>query len=287
MARPIRLQFAGAFYHVMGRGNARQPIVVDDHDRRLFLDVLEKAVERYGWVCHAYCLMDNHYHLLIETPTPNLSSGMRHLAGVYTQAFNKRHQRVGHVFQGRYKSIVVDKDSYLAELARYIVLNPTRAGMTDGPVYSWSSYESTAGLTAAPKLLTTDCLLKEFGSSKKSAQKEYMRFIAAGVGDKADESVLSHVKKQCVLGSETFLHKIASHFSNEAGFREIPKRQRHATRPALSELIPAGLSKASRNEAMYTAFVKHAYTQQEIAVHTGLHYSWVSRLISKTTKSKT
>lgn len=287
MTRPIRLQFAGAVYHVIGRGNARQSIVRDDQDRKRFLEILSEAIQRYGWLCHAYSLMDNHYHLLVETPRPNLSLGMRHLAGVYTQAFNRRHQRGGHLFQGRYKSIVVDKDTYFAELARYIVLNPMRAGLVSGPEYPWSSYKCTAGLATAPEMLTTDCLLEEFGTDKRAAQKEYVRFIRAGVGNQDNESILAHVKNQCVLGSKVFIQKLSAHFAKEAGFKDTPKKQRHAARPELATLLPQSLTKEARNKAIQKAFIIHAYTQQEIATHTGLHHSWVSRLISKTTKSKT
>lgn len=126
MARPLRLEFPGAVYHITSRGNEKNPIFLSNKDRTLFLNTLEKTIDKYKWVCHAYCLMDNHYHLLIDTPLPNLSSGMRQLNSVYTQAFNKRHKRIGHLYQGRFKAIVIDKESYLLEVARYVVLNPVR-----------------------------------------------------------------------------------------------------------------------------------------------------------------
>jgi putative transposase len=133
MARPLRLEFPHAVYHLTGRGNARQRIVVDDEDRRRFLTTLAHVIDRYGWLCHAYCLMDNHYHLLIETPRPTLSRGMRQLNGVYTQAFNRWHHRVGHLFQGRFKAILVEKETHLLELCRYVVLNPVRAKLVAHP----------------------------------------------------------------------------------------------------------------------------------------------------------
>ncbi len=133
MARPLRIEYPGALYHITARGNAREPIFKDDTDRRAFLEILGNVIERHQWRCHAYCLMGNHYHLLIETPKANLSPGMRQLNGIYTQAFNRRHARVGHVLQGRFKAILVDKDSYLLELCRYIVLNPVRANMVKLP----------------------------------------------------------------------------------------------------------------------------------------------------------
>ncbi len=146
MARPLRLEFPEALYHLTARGNARQEIFLDDQDRRAFLGLLGREVEQQRWRCHAYCLMDNHYHLLVETPEGRLAGGMRRLNGVYTQGFNRRHERVGHLFQGRYRSIVVDQESYLLELSRYVVLNPVRAGMVKRvEEWAWSSYRATAG----------------------------------------------------------------------------------------------------------------------------------------------
>ena len=133
MIRPLRIEYPGAIYHITSRGNARERIFLEDADRLIFLEILGSVVKKYNWLCHAYCLMDNYYHALIETPDPNLSLGMRQLNGVYTQSFNRRQSRVGHVFQGRYKSILVQKDEHLLELCRYIVLNPVRAGMVNQP----------------------------------------------------------------------------------------------------------------------------------------------------------
>lgn len=133
MARPLRIEFNGALYHVTSRGDRHEAIHEDDKDRERFLEVLAEVVERFNWVCHAYCLMSNHYHLVVETPDANLSKGMRQLNGVYTQASNRRHHRSGHLFQGRFKGILVDKDSYLLELTRYVVLNPVRARMVKAP----------------------------------------------------------------------------------------------------------------------------------------------------------
>jgi len=164
MARPLRIEYPGALYHITTRGNARASIFKDDADRQAFLRILSKVIERHQWLCHAYCLMGNHYHLLIETPKANLSPGMRQLNGIYTQAFNRRHIRVGHVLQGRFKAILVDKDSYLLELCRYIVLNPVRANMVKLPKsYPWSSYRVTAGLSRPVEFLNRDWLLSPVG----------------------------------------------------------------------------------------------------------------------------
>ena len=129
MARPLRIEFNGALYHITARGDKRADIFEDNEDREQFLNLLKEVCSRFNWQIHAYCLMDNHYHLLVETPEGNLSLGMRQLNGVYTQKFNRKHKRVGHVFQGRIKRIIVEKDAHLLELARYIVLNPVRAKM--------------------------------------------------------------------------------------------------------------------------------------------------------------
>ena len=145
MSRPLRIEFAGALYHVTSRGNRQEAIYLNDSDRHDFLSILKQVQERFNWLIHAYCLMDNHYHLLVETPDSNLSQGMRQLNGVYTQTTNKTHGKVGHVFQGRYKAILIQKESYLLELARYIVLNPVRARMVrNAKTWLWSSYRDTA-----------------------------------------------------------------------------------------------------------------------------------------------
>ena len=167
MSRPLRIEYAGALYHVTARGDRREDIYLDDEDRQAWLQQLAQVCRRFNWRCHAWCQMDNHYHILIETAEGNLSQGMRQLNGVYTQACNRRHQRVGHVFQGRYKAILVQKDSYLLELARYIVLNPVRAGMVkDVADWAWSSYHAMLNLKTAPEWLETDWLLTCFCKQK-------------------------------------------------------------------------------------------------------------------------
>ena len=170
MARPSRIEFAGALYHVTSRGDGREAIFLSDDDRRLFLDGLSAVVRDCNGAVHAYCLMDNHYHLLVETPDGNLSQGMRQLNGVYTQHFNRQQGRVGHVFQGRYQGILVQKEAYLLELARYVVLNSVRAGRVRSPAeWPWSSYRATAGLGDAPAWLCIDWLLSAFSERRSEA----------------------------------------------------------------------------------------------------------------------
>jgi len=173
MARPLRIEYHCAVYHITARGNARQAIYLDNDDRVKFIDTLAQTVKRFHWLCHAYCLMDNHYHLLIETPEGNLAEGMRHLNGVYTQAFNRHHQSCGHLFQGRYKAILVEKQSHLLELVRYVLLNPVRAGIVKRPDdYSWSSYRQTLGLEKVADFLTVDWILDNFSAPLSEGKKQ-------------------------------------------------------------------------------------------------------------------
>ncbi len=174
MARPVRIEFPGALYHVTSRGNRREVIYEEDADRELFLEILGQVIAGWNWICHAYCLMSNHYHLVIETPDGHLSKGMRQLNGVYTQTSNRRHQRMGHLFQGRYKAILVDAETYLLELSRYVVLNPVRAGMVEYPgQWCWSSYPAMLGETSVPAWLATDGLLVQFGKDRSKAIQRY------------------------------------------------------------------------------------------------------------------
>ena len=166
MSRPLRIEYPGALYHITARGNAKQDIFFSDEDCHRFLELLGREIDQQRWLCHAYCLMGNHYHLLIETPEANLVKGMSRLNSVYTQYVNRRHERVGHLFQGRYKSIVVEKEGYLKELCRYIVLNPVRAGLVESPeLWRWSSFRTTMGLDSEPVWLYKDWLLTLFGEN--------------------------------------------------------------------------------------------------------------------------
>jgi putative transposase len=203
MARPLRIQYPGAVYHVTSRGNERKPIVKDDKDRWLFLGVLEDMVGSYGVIIHAWVLMDNHYHLLIETPEGNLSQAIRHLNGVYTLRFNRGHKRFGHLFQGRYKAILVHKDSYLKELCRYVVLNPVRAKMVKHPKeWKWSSYRATAGYETVPEWLEVKWLIEPFAKIEHRAQELYRQFVLEGL--KMKESPWDQVKGQVLLGVKEF-----------------------------------------------------------------------------------
>jgi REP element-mobilizing transposase RayT len=277
MSRPLRIEIPGGIYHVTSRGNARGEIFLNDEDRERFLETLAWVVGRFGWVCHAYCLMDNHFHLLIETPLPNLSLGMRQLNGVYTQRFNRAHKRVGHLFQGRFKAILLERDSYLLELCRYIVLNPVRAQMVKSAgQYRWSSYLATVGEAPVQVGLSIDWVLAQFAKTRAVACKRYAIFVAEGIGV---PSLWSELKGQVLLGGEKFVESMSPHLDEKVAISEVPKRQRLLHRPALQSFISGYKSKASRNLAMAKYHLEHGYTQAEIAAAFGLHYATVSRII--------
>jgi REP element-mobilizing transposase RayT len=278
MARPLRIEYDGALYHVTSRGNERKPIFKDDGDRELFLTTLRQVSERFHWLCHAYCLMGNHYHLVIETPDGNLSKGMRQLNGVYTQAFNRRHHRVGHLFQGRFKGILVQKESHYLEVCRYVVLNPVRAKAVKQPrEWAWSSYRATGGLAAVPRCLKVEEILSHFGQRRGPAQEKYREYVGEGI---AGATIWENLEAQSLLGLEGFADALRGHVTGKETVREIPKGQRLIGRASLKKLFGgAGKGKAIRDRLISKAVNKHGYSQMEVARHLKLHYSTISRLI--------
>jgi putative transposase len=237
MARPLRLDHAGAVWHVTSRGNERREIFRDDEDRKRFLAILGHVVERFRWRVHAYVLMGNHYHLLIETPEPTLSRGMRHLNGIYTQGFNRRHERVGHLLQGRFKAILVEKEAHLLELARYVVLNPVRSGIsTTAGQWKWSNYRATAGLGPAPAWLETEWTLEQF-SPRREAERRYRGFVAEGKG--SGYAPWEELVSQIYLGGERFRKRVQEMISAGTRSRQIPRLQRLPGRPRLADIVAA------------------------------------------------
>lgn len=276
MVRPLRLEYAGAIYHVTSRGDRREPIYENNEDRQRWLEIIAGVCERFNWRAHAYCLMDNHYHLVVETIDGNLSKGMRQLNGVYTQYYNRNHKRSGHVFQGRYKAIHVDKEAYLLELARYVVLNPVRAGMvnqvTDWP---WSSYLAMVGVGSRPEWLETDWLLGLFGQQRQRATARYIDYVRAGIGL---PSIWNNLQKQIFLGGETFINRHITAIDEKASLDDIPALQK-------TELAkPISFYKEQyqdNSRAIKEVFLTGAYTLKEIGDHFGKHYSTISRIVNK------
>lgn len=299
MARPLRIQFPHAVYHVTSRGNERKPIVRDKDDRERFVQTLARMVEQYKVICHAWVLMDNHYHLLIETPSSNLSQAIRHLNGVYTQDFNRRRRRVGHLFQGRFKAILVDKETYLLELCRYVVLNPVRAGIVKHPkAWPWSSYRATIGVEPIPSWLTVNWLLGQFGSQRSRAKAAYRQFVEEGITQQ--ESPWSNLRSQIYLGGEAFLKNAQNRLLKDMTDSEIPLVHKHPAAPRVQDLLtqvvksygegkeeiltPTRRPSEGRQVAIYLARRVAGLELKAIAKQFGLSYTGVSRRVGAIAK---
>lgn len=267
MARPLRIEFSGAFYHVTSRGNEKKEIFKNLFDRRKFLSYLESAAERYHAVIHAYCLMDNHFHLMLETPEGNLSQIMHHINTSYTAYFNKKHDRTGHLLQGRYKAILVEADTYAAELSRYIHLNPVRAGMTELPEeHPWSScrfYLEGSG----PAWLTTDFILCYFGERSEAARSEYRKYLHQLLG-KSYDNPLSYCIGSTVLGSEDFLNHVKQNQAKTVETdRELPALRHFKTRPEPERIREIAMSEFAHDRKLARSagiFLTHRYSRAKL-----------------------
>jgi len=274
MARPLRIELAGGLYHVTARGDRREAIYYGDDDRQAWLGVLAQVCERFNWRCHAWCQMTNHYHLLVETPEANLARGMRHLNGVYTQYINRTHRRLGHLFQGRYTGILVEGDRYLLEVARYVVLNPVRAGMVRGAEeWPWSSYHAMTGAAAAPPWLARDWLLGQFAKRRNTAIRRYIEFVREGVGQ---PPVWDALQGQVFLGSEAFVERMRAQLA-ETDLREVPRAQTRRAPPPLERFTYTD----DRQAGMVAAYRTGAYSMKEIGDAFGVHYATVSRALRR------
>lgn len=277
MARPLRIEFSGAVYWVITTGNGGNCIYRDDEDRQIFLETLSEVVLRCRWTCHAYCLMSDHYQLCVETPKANLSRGMRHLNGIYTQRFNARHRTFGHLFHGRFRAVVVEPERYLLDVCRSIVTNPVRSGLVTTPEeWPWSSYRGTAGVESPPYYLTTAGIIRRL-NGKGDAGECYRTFVAAGEGAEELEPL---VTGQVYLGNAEFIRHIQELVRVASSEGSEPHRQQPATRPPLAELISEE-GGGAQDRGLFTAHVHHGYTLKEIGAHLGIHSSSVSRRIQK------
>ena len=279
MARALRIEFEGALYHTINRGVGRMTIFHNDKDWQKFLSFQERVVKQFNWICHAYCLMGNHYHILIETPDPNLARGMKILNQLYSQFYNWKYQRTGTVFQDRYKAWLVDKEEKFLDNSRYIVNNPVEANMVQHPSeWLYSSFRATRGIEKAPKYLETDFLLRHFSSSRKKAQNMYEEFVLAGIGM---ESPLKEAKNQIFIGSDSFIRETMLRIDSKDKLRNLPRKQRMAGRPALNEIFNAKAirSKKERNNTIQAAYEVHQYHLKEIGEHLNLNPNYLSHLL--------
>ena len=286
VARPLRIEYPGAFYHVTSRGNERKRVFQSTRDREKYLSYLESAHERYGAVIHAYCLMGNHYHLLLETPRGNLSQILHHINGAYTTYFNIKRKRSGHLFQGRFKGILVDKDAYCKELSRYIHLNPVRAGIVKTPLeYPWSSYRCFAGQDRKPQWLTTALVLGEFGGEGRKGFRNYREYVERGK-TKEPENPLKNVIASTFLGGEEFINRIKI---EHLGKKKIDRRNIQAAKTILRGPSPDAIEKPLIKEmgrehplfkksCVYLSYEHSGLSLGEIGRYFGMQRSAVSQL---------
>ncbi len=282
MSRPLRIEFPGAIYHITSRGDRCEPIFDDGPDRQAFLEVVGTALDRFDACALAYCLMGNHYHLVLHTRRANLSMLMRHINGVYTQAYNRRHRKVGHLFQGRFKAILVDRDAYLLEVCRYVDLNPVRAHMVPHPAdWPWSSYQAHVGSRLPQAWLDTSSvhgylLGRDVATSRdvKRAALRYERLVEQGKDVNLWDDAL---KQQIYLGDETFVVRMQALLEPErVRSAEVPRTQRRSK----PDSVQAYLKAYERNEAMMRACREGGHTLSAIAKEVGLSVSRVSRIIA-------
>lgn len=275
MTRQVRIEYPGALYHVTSRGNRREIIFHDDVDRRVWLDLLGETCRIYRFTVYAYCQMGNHFHLLVRTNEGKLARGMRHLNGEYSRLFNLRHSHVGHLFQSRYHAIVCQDESYLFELARYIVLNPVRASLVSYPEeWQWSSYTVALGLEPCPAWLDAAGLLRQFGDETASARRVYRDFVLEGIGL---ASPLSKVKHQVVLGDADSIREVIQ-FSPPLSCENLTRSQRQLLVKSLPDIFNGS---SDRDMAIGEAYATLAYTMGDIARFCGVSISTVSRAVRK------
>lgn len=285
MARPLRIQYPGAWYHVTSRGNERKAVFWNDTDRKKFLSYLQSAHERYGAIIHCFCLLSNHYHLLLETPRGNLSQILHHINGAYTTYFNTKRKRCGHLFQGRFKAILVEKEVYAQELSRYIHLNPVRSGIVEDLIsYAWSSYPNYAGLQENPLWLENRVILGYFSADKAKAHKRYRAFVEGAIGQDL-RNPLKEVVASTMLGSKEFIERALGRGerSQARDKRDIPALKALQRRPTLIEMekqVEAILPKENANFRKFCLYLSHrfgGYSLQEIGGYYGMKGAAVSQ----------
>lgn len=234
MARPLRIEYPGAWYHVMNRGAGRKWVFKSDIHREAFLDLLAESAERFALEIHAYCLMGNHYHLLVRTPSDPLSRVMRHIDGLYTQRFNRDQRRDGPLFRGRYRALLVDADSYWLQVSRYVHRNPLEAGVVErSEDYPWSSYRAYLGMEKAPSWLFTGAILSVVGRSR--ARQRYRSYVEEGV-DEETAAFFGNSRQAPILGDESFVKRV---LAGRPPASEVPEQRRAGPRPSAEQVLAA------------------------------------------------
>jgi len=285
MPRKPRLEFPGAIYHINHRGNHQDYIFRDDNDRKLFLKLFQTTIKRMNWICHAYCLMGNHYHLLLEIPEGILSRGMAWLNSLYTQKFNKRYGTPGHLFQGRFKSRLIEDNMQFLMAARYIDRNPLEANLVErADQWPWSSYRAIAGLINAPDYLLIDDVLSSLGYNRKIAQLFYRELVHLDVEENNDEFIKLFQRVYEQDREPVFQKRARTVLDMRNSLGPIPRSHRILSRPELAELFKKNAEEnlKTRNQIIHEAFTHYAYTQSEIADYLNLSRSAVSKIICKT-----
>lgn len=294
MGRPLRIEYPGALYHITSRGNEKKEIFLDSHDREKFLEILEDYHERHGILIHSYVLMHNHYHLILETPKGNLLKVMHGINGGYTGYFNRRHGRVGHLFQGRYKGILVDKDTYLLELSRYVHLNPMRAKIVERPeLYEWSSYRGYIGKDKEKRWMEYSWVLSKFGRDKSTARRNYRKYVEEGLEGKI-ETPLKDLYAQVILGSEEFRENVRKMLKGQKISNEIIEKKRFTEKRGPDEIIKEvaqtfgikegevltrGKKEEGRKVAVYLIQRYSGLSNREIGeIFGGIHSSSISKI---------
>ncbi len=277
MARPLRIEYPGAYYHVISRGIHQDRIFTNDRDKEKFLEYLESAAERFLIIIHTYCLMDTHYHLLVETPEANLSAAMQWLNVSYAAYFNRRYDRHGHLFQGRFKAILIDAHGYLKHLSRYIHLNPVRAQMVLMPAtYRWSSYGAFIGKEKVPSFLETSRLMSYFGRTQKDARANYRDFVEK-IDFRTLENPNDEVTAGFVLGDADFVDWIKETFlSDRSDEKEIPQLKKLKPRVSLEKVVEAVAREFDCNPEAIKAKGRKKNKAREVAIHIAREVSGMS-----------
>ncbi len=302
MGRPLRIEYPSALYHITSRGNERKQIYLDAEDSLKFLAILEDYHDRYGILIHSYVLMDNHYHLILETPKGNLVQVMQGINGVYTGYFNRKYERSGHLFQGRYKGILVDKDNYLVELSRYVHLNPVRAFIVKRPEeYKWSSYPGYIAKGKEVPWVEYAWVLSKFGSAVKRGREQYRAYVEAGLEKGIQETPLKALQGQVVLGGDDFVEKIKKTLKGKVLSSDILERKRFMTLPnpgdVIKEVARAFVTdeellkekgrkdNTARKAAIYFIQRYSGLSNEEIGrIFGGIHFSAVSKASARLKK---